>query len=258
VVDYTNLGGIEQGCGAGSIARAVLTSAGYSLAGGPGGPDTVCRVNGVPAAGEECWGRTQDHWYIFVARQGGAWNAATVGIDSLRLKPGDSVALVWEGTTTQRSPGVAAAKPVTATKPSATAVPSKAATAKPTAKATAKKPKATKSAGSVTTAATPTQASSSAAAASSSPSASASGSTAAGTTSAAPGQAASTSGATTAPSASGSATSDTSTLAGTATASSGTGDSSDSGGVPAWLLIVVVGVLAGASSVVAWRRKQLR
>ncbi|WP_300676287.1 hypothetical protein [Nocardioides sp.] len=243
VVDYGTLGGVAQGCGTGTIARVAFTSAGNTLTAGPGGPDTVCQVNAVPAAGEECWGRTKDHWYIFVARQGGSWAAATVGIDSLRVKPGDSVALVWQGTTSQTAPGVAAASPVAAGTTAPTTGAKPAATAKPTKHATTK-PKATRSA-TPTRAATP----SASASATTSPTATASGS--------ASGSPSSTTSTSSTPSAGASATPtgtavpDPATVEATLAQRSASTDDGSSlpGWVPPIVLLVLVGAIVGVTLV---------
>lgn len=132
LVDFGELGGgTDQRCGSGDVASAAFSSAGYVL--GQRQAGELCRVDGKPAQGE-CWG-TDSYWGFFVSDDGGAWIYASEGVYSHPVDPGDSVALVWQSSTSRRQPPARPATPVAAA-PTATAAPTRRPSRKPSAKAT--------------------------------------------------------------------------------------------------------------------------
>ena len=51
--------------------------------------DAVCALDGEPAQYVECLGKDR-YWAVFVARTGGAWQLASVGISTMTLHDGDA------------------------------------------------------------------------------------------------------------------------------------------------------------------------
>jgi hypothetical protein len=70
--------------------------------------DAVCALAGEPAHYAECPGK-DNYWAVFVARGGGSWQLANVGIASLVLHDGDAEGFRYEPTSgTPAAPGSAA------------------------------------------------------------------------------------------------------------------------------------------------------
>lgn len=159
VVDFGALGGgVQKGCGSGSVASDAFQSAGFPLTtlhtGGMNG--FVCTVSGKPGAGQGgCSGAGGDgYWALFVANSSGGWTYANLGPYSQPVSSGQSVAFAWQAPgSSQRAPATtpasAIAKPTptptkthVAPKPTMQPTPSPsaslAAAAKPSASPTAK------------------------------------------------------------------------------------------------------------------------
>ena len=51
--------------------------------------DAVCALDGEPAQYTECLGKDR-YWAVFVARAGGSWQLANVGISTMTLRDGDA------------------------------------------------------------------------------------------------------------------------------------------------------------------------
>jgi hypothetical protein len=109
LVDFGTLGGgTATGCGGGaSVASSAFEKAGFPLTPHPQQRGFVCQVKGEPADGD-CMGTTS-YWGFFVSDDGKGWVYASQGVYQQAVDSGDSVALVWQSTATQRKPGVAPA-----------------------------------------------------------------------------------------------------------------------------------------------------
>lgn len=247
-VDFGALGGgTATGCGGGaSVASTAFQKAGFSLAQSPRQPGFVCQVNGLPKDPSTCMG-TASYWGFFVSDDGKGWVYASQGVYQEAVDSGDSVALVWQSTTSKRAPGVAPApsaggqdsvapaptatrRPKPKPKP-ATPSPTPSARPTPTRSATAVAPTSTPSVTPThpaTPSATPSKARSRHKRAAATPTPTASATTAEPLTSATP---------------------TTTTDATEPTASDG------GGGLPVWLPPVLVVVLAGAAGSIAWARR---
>lgn len=138
VVDFHSLGGgVRTGCdgkGASHTAREVFKAAGFSLVDAPTQRGFVCLVDGKPSSGR-CQGTTS-YWGLFWSDgKSGRWNYSTVGVDGLTVPSGGFVALSWQSSQSKAQPGVRPvnAKPAPAPKPSAkpTPTPTKAPGGKP-------------------------------------------------------------------------------------------------------------------------------
>lgn len=248
LVDYGALGGgTATGCGSGSVASTAFTSGGVWLTPHPRQQGFVCRVEGKPADGD-CLA-TDSYWGFFVSDEGKDWVYASQGVYQQAVDAGDSVALVWQSTSSRRSPGVKPAAVSSAPRTSATPKPR--ATKQPSPQPTrrpkpskhvdrpanpAVSPTATASASPTRTPTTSPSAASSTTAAPTDPAASAS----------APATAAETLSAESSPSA-------TATTGSTTDATEPA--ASDGGGLPGWLPPVLVAVLAAAAGGVAWARR---
>lgn len=126
VVDGTAVDGdVRQTCVATDGEQAatdVLEQAGVSLAYVQGQPGFVCTVDDLPA-GQDCSTTPagNSYWGLFLAAQGsgsgdgtgdGTWDYAPVGVQDLRLQPGDFVGFAWQ---TSAEPAPPAADPVAGT-----------------------------------------------------------------------------------------------------------------------------------------------
>lgn len=134
LVDYGALGGgTSTGCGSGSPASKAFAGAGVSLKQSPRQPGFVCQVDGKPANGN-CLG-TNSYWGFFVSDDGKGWVYASQGVYQQAVDAGDSVALVWQSTSSRRKPGQApAVHPTAAPTKAPTAAPSKKPSLKPSRK----------------------------------------------------------------------------------------------------------------------------
>ncbi|CAM3379636.1 hypothetical protein NODU109028_14255 [Nocardioides dubius] len=247
VVDYNGLGGgVSTGCaidGGDQRASAIFPSAGFPLQYASRSQGFVCRVTGVPSAdqGESCVDAAPAtrYWSLWWSDgKSGTWNYASQGAGSLRVPNGGYVAFSWhEGSGRAAAPGVSPTPRVAPPKPKPSNTPKP--SSKPTKKAAPAKPSNTPTA-SATPSASP---------------------------SAAP---------TEKPSAEPSASASTTELAEDPTATvdpdapaveeitqgppadgkaEGAADSDDDGGLPIWLPVGLVVVVAAVGGVVAWRRR---
>ena len=82
-----------------------LSGIGWSSQSFGGFGDAVCALDGEPARYAECPGKDR-YWAVFVARAGGSWQLANVGISTLALHDGDA-----EGFRYVPASGVPAAPP---------------------------------------------------------------------------------------------------------------------------------------------------
>lgn len=104
LVDYGVLGGgTVTGCGGGSIADRVFASAGFALVDSNQQRGFVCQVNEKPVAGKPCTGASA-YWGFFVSDDGKPWAYASLGVHQQAVDQGDSVALVWQSSASQRKP----------------------------------------------------------------------------------------------------------------------------------------------------------
>lgn len=109
----------------------VLASSGikYQTVSFGGLDQAVCQVDGEPSSfPPECWTGQSDFWAVFVARAGGHWAAASVGVSSLVLHDGDSEGLRYEPQAQPVAPTIYGNCPVATPTPKPTAKP----TPKPT------------------------------------------------------------------------------------------------------------------------------
>lgn len=115
VVDFHELGGgLQSGCvadGGGKSAATLLGAAGFPLTFVQRQPGFVCRVSGQPASdpcvntppADAYWGL---YWSDGSTR---SWTYSTLGVGSLTVPDGGSVALSWIGGSGRSQPGVAPA-----------------------------------------------------------------------------------------------------------------------------------------------------
>lgn len=98
-----------------TAATDVLEQAGVELAFVQGQPGFVCTVDGLPAD-QDCSTTPSgsSYWGLFLASQGtgtgdgsgdGAWDYAPVGVEDLRLQPGDFVGFAWQTSAEPAPPG---------------------------------------------------------------------------------------------------------------------------------------------------------
>lgn len=139
VVDYGSLGGgVGQACVGGGLASEQFPAAGYPLDYVQGEAGFVCRVKGAPAD-DPCTETSSERafWSLWTTDgKSGRWSFATRGVTQLRVPEGGAVAFSWDDVAGYRPPTVTA--PVTAV--TSTPTPSSPATAsqppKPTTKPT--------------------------------------------------------------------------------------------------------------------------
>ena len=243
LVDFGALGGgTATGCGgSASVASDAFSKAGFHLATVPQQPGAVCQVQGKPNDGK-CWGK-DSYWGFFVSDDGKGWVYASMGVYQQAVDSGDSVALVWQSTSSQRKPG-------TAPPPSAggdESVPSSGKTTKrPRPKPTKEPVKPTPTAAATTAPATEESASSP----TSTPTASA---TRTASKRPAPTRQATTS-ATPTPTQAVTPT-ESATPSPSTTAATEPTSSDDGGGLPGWVAPGLVALLAIAAGGVAWARR---
>lgn len=114
VVDYNELGdGVRTGCdadGGGRRAAEIFADAGFPLRYATSSPGFVCRVTEVPQS-EPCIDAppATAYWSLWLSDgTSGTWSYATRGVDSLIVPDGGYVAFAWhEGTGRASAPGVA-------------------------------------------------------------------------------------------------------------------------------------------------------
>ena len=254
VVDFTGQGGgIQRGCaphGAGGNAWDAVQAAGFPLTGVQRYPGAVCRVSGRPADAS-CQGMPPaDAYWGFFASHGSGWSYASVGPSSYRVANGDTVGFAWQ-TGAKRQPGAAPA-PARASTPAPSRTPTAAPSRHPSAKPsghTGGHP----GSGTVGGAATPSSVPSATAAA---PVSTAAPSSTAGR--AKHHRAGSTAGSarpagTATPTASADATPQADAVASAPVAATPT--TTSDGGLPWWVPVLVLLVLAAAGGAFAWRRR---
>lgn len=237
-VDFGDLGGGAQTrCGTSGTAEDAFRGAGFTLE-YDRSSGLLCRVQSKPAD-RDCTD-TDAYWALFVA-DGGAWVYASMGVNTQPVDPGDSVALVWQSSSSStRQPSVAPGKPVAAKPtPKPTKKPTRKATAKPATKPSAK--------ATVKPSATPTPSVSATATAAASPTESPS---ATPTKSASPTTGAATSTPTEPVASEPVASEEPADLDATPVADT------DDGGLPGWVAPVVVVALVGAAGGIAVARRR--
>jgi hypothetical protein len=233
VVDYGILGGgVQERCvtdGAGRSAWEVFEEAGFPLTSVQQYPGAVCRVSGKPDS-DPCvrMPPANAYWGLFWS-SGSGWVYSSKGATALTMSAGDSVGLAWQNSTAQRKPGAAAAAPAPTPKP--TPKPRPKPSPKPSATSVTTKPEA-----SAKPAGAPTATGTSAAA--QAPTSTAAASDTASVTPTAP------------PASSGPAAVSPPTV-------SAKVEDSDGGGLPWWLPVGSIAVLAGAGGIV-WQVRRTR
>lgn len=241
VVDFGTLpGGVVKGCGHGSAASDAFTSAGFALTDNPRmGDGYVCTVRGEPA-NRACTGTTS-YWALFVSTDHRTWTYASLGAYSQAVHDGESVAFSWQSSSGNRAPRAAPAPARVTAPPSSPSSPKSVPTPQHTKSSPAGHGSEMHAAASSTPSPTPSPRTTASAGAHVRSAAHASHRTSA---SASPSAAAS---------------SDTATASSASGAESSSGNSSSSGGsgLPWWIPVGVVAVLAGGAGVLTWRRRHV-
>ncbi len=111
VVDFHELGGgLQQVCdagGGGQKASALFPDNGFPLTYVQRQPGFVCQVSGAPAD-ESCVNTPPPdaYWGLWWSDgESGTWSYSSVGVASLTIPDGGSVALSWNGSSTKSPPG---------------------------------------------------------------------------------------------------------------------------------------------------------
>jgi hypothetical protein len=107
VVDGNELGGgTRTACAAEpDVASVLFVESGFSLEFQPQLQDFVCKVDGLPTDGRCTDG--DSYWSLWWAEPGGAWVYSTLGVSSLEVPAGGSVAFAWhQGTGDAEPPDV--------------------------------------------------------------------------------------------------------------------------------------------------------
>ena len=239
VVDFKSLGGGAQSlcdaAGGGEVASTLFTRNGFELTYAQRQPGYVCRVEGAPAS-DPCVNTSpaDAYWGLWWSDgKSGSWSYSSLGVQSLTIPAGGSVAFAWDDVDGQVKPGVAPPKQAASSSPtpspSPTVKPTPTAKPTPTVKPTpAPAPTPTPTA-SATPAPTPTESGTPTPTASATP----------------------TPSPTPTPTASEAVTDDE------VAPSSAPADPGDTGagGLPVWLPVLVILVLFGAAAVVVVRRR---
>jgi hypothetical protein len=143
VVDFGALGGgIAKGCDSSGNRNAAkaFTNTGHSLTYAQRQPGFVCRVDGVPQS-DPCVNTSpaDAYWGLYWSDGTSGWKYSSLGVGSLSVPAGATVALSWQNGGTADPPGVAPASPAASSpspSPTPTKKPTKQATKKPAASAT--------------------------------------------------------------------------------------------------------------------------
>lgn len=115
VVDFTNNpdgGGVTSSCdsdGGGKVASHVFPHAGYPLTYASRQPGFVCRVRNAPST-DPCTvtSPVDAYWALFWSDgSDGRWHYSSTGVGSTKVPAGGSVAFVWQNGGTQDNPRVA-------------------------------------------------------------------------------------------------------------------------------------------------------
>jgi hypothetical protein len=255
VVDFGALGGgVRRECGSGSDAAAAFGSD-HNLEQHPRQPGFVCRIDGAPADGD-CL-KTDKYWGLFVSDDGGPWVYASAGAYGQPVDDGDAVAFVWQSSASRRSPGVAPPAPAAPTKAPTTA-PTKKPSKKPSKQPGKPSKQPSKAATTSPTRAPAPQASApgSAAASSATPSASLAATPSPSETP----TATATGSASVAPEAAAAVPTETTSASATEISEPevvpAAEQTTEDGGVPTWLVVVMLVALLGATGAVAVHRRR--
>lgn len=115
VVDFGALGGgVEKGCAAGSGSRpaaSAFVAAGVRISRVSRFPGAICKVEGQPSTSCTNMPPGDAYWGLFWSH-GHGWTFSSQGVDSLTLAPGDTVAFAWQTSSRHvpaTSPGAAGA-----------------------------------------------------------------------------------------------------------------------------------------------------
>jgi hypothetical protein len=240
VVDFGALGGgIRTGCDATGNRNAAKAFAdtGHPLTYAQRQPGFVCRVDGAPAS-DPCVNTSpaDAYWGLYWSDGTSGWKYSTLGVGSLTVPAGGSVAFSWQDGGTADPPGARPASSAPSPGPSPVSTP------RPTRTPTTAKPGSSSHAGAAkpSAAVTPSATGSATASASASPSPGGSSTPIA--------------------SPSGSATTPTGTATPVAAAPVGArlDDSAPDGGLPWWLPVGLLLGLGGVGAVVWRARRQVR
>lgn len=113
VVDFHQLGGgVQSVCdpdGGGRTAAALFVANGFPLDYVQRQPGFVCRVSGKPVD-DPCVNTppADAYWGLFWSKgDSGTWSYATLAAGSLKIPAGGSVAFSWQGSSSRTDPGVA-------------------------------------------------------------------------------------------------------------------------------------------------------
>lgn len=136
VVDFHELGGgLQQVCdpgGGGQKASVLFPDNGFPLTYVQRQPGFVCRVSGVPEE-DPCVNTppADAYWGLWWSDgESGSWSYSSVGVASLTIPEGGSVAFSWNGSATKSPPGAPPPQHTTE-QPSQEPEPSKGPTSKP-------------------------------------------------------------------------------------------------------------------------------
>ena len=116
--------------------------------------DAVCALDGEPAQYTECLGKDR-YWAVFVARAGGSWQLANVGISTMTLRDGDAEGFRYEPASELPATPVSAAGVCVAAAATPTATPTPTPTPRPRASVAATTTTAPPTAGATTAATEP-------------------------------------------------------------------------------------------------------
>ena len=124
VVDYNSLGGgVATGCvagGGGDTASSLFTAAGHPLTRAQRQPGFVCRVDDVPADDPCVDAAPADaYWSLWwTDGKSGTWTYSSLGVDSLKVPEGGSVAFSWDDVEGSAPPSAAAPRVAASPSPS--------------------------------------------------------------------------------------------------------------------------------------------
>lgn len=132
VVEYNGLGGgADLDCvaeGGGDTASSLFPAAGHPLTYAQRQPGYVCRVDGVPTS-DPCVNTSpaSAYWALYwTDGTSGTWNYSTLGVGSLRVPDGGSVAFVWDDQAGDVRPTTAApVRPAATSSPTPTTRPTR-------------------------------------------------------------------------------------------------------------------------------------
>lgn len=147
VVDFGALGGgVQKGCdrgGAGKTGQQVFPAAGFGLSYDLQ-PGYVCRVSNKPKSGQTCQA-TDAYWGLFWSDgKSGKWNYATSGVGGQRASEGGFLAFAWQGSATKRQPATSPKNTTSTPTKTPVPTPTRTPTKKPTKTKTPKPAKTTK------------------------------------------------------------------------------------------------------------------